>query len=53
MVTVLLRVVIIVRCKGCRIWVLTALSGTLFQLAISPFSWVDAAMRAYEYELAR
>jgi hypothetical protein len=44
MVTVLLRVVIIVRCKGCGIWVLTALWGTLFQLAISPFSWVDAAM---------
>jgi hypothetical protein len=43
-VTVLLRVIIIVRCKGCRIWVLTALWGTLFQLAISPFSWVDAAM---------
>jgi hypothetical protein len=39
MVTVLLRVVIIVRCKGCGIWVLTALWGTLFQLVISPFSW--------------
>ncbi len=25
-------------------WVLTALWGTLFQLAISPFSWMDAAM---------
>ncbi len=44
MVTVLLRVIIIVRCKGCGIWVLTALWGTLFQLAISPFSWVDVAM---------
>jgi hypothetical protein len=44
MVTVLLREVIIVRCKGCGIWVLTALWGTLFQLAISPFSWVDTAM---------
>jgi hypothetical protein len=44
MVTVLLRVIILVRCKGCEIWVLTALWGTLFQLAISPFSWVDAAM---------
>jgi hypothetical protein len=43
-VTVLLRVIIIVRCKGCGIWVLTAFWGTLFQLAISPFSWVDAAM---------
>jgi hypothetical protein len=43
-ITVLLRVVIIVRCKGCGIWVLTAFWGTLFQLAISPFNWVDAAM---------
>ncbi len=44
MVTALVRVVVIVRCKGCGIWVLTALWGTLFQLAISPFSWMDAAM---------
>ncbi len=44
MIAVLLRVIIIVRCKGCGIWVLTAFWGTLFQLAISPFSWVDAAM---------
>jgi hypothetical protein len=46
MVTILLRVIIIVRCKGCWIWVLTALWGTLFQLAISPFSWVEAAMES-------
>jgi hypothetical protein len=44
MVTVLIQVVVIVRCNGCGIWVLTALWGTLFQLAISPFSWMDAAM---------
>jgi hypothetical protein len=44
MVTVMIQVIVIVRCKGCRIWVLTALWGTLFQLAISPFSWMDAAM---------
>jgi hypothetical protein len=37
-ITVLLRVIIIVRCKGCGIWVLMAFWGTLFQLAISPFS---------------
>ncbi len=43
-ITVFLRVIIIVRCKGCGIWMLTAFWGTLFQLAISPFSWVDAAM---------
>ncbi len=44
MMTVLIRVIVIVRCKGCGIWVMTALWGTLFQLAISPFSWMDAAM---------
>jgi hypothetical protein len=38
------RVIVIIRCKGCGIWVLTALWGTLFQLAISSFSWMDAAM---------
>jgi hypothetical protein len=30
--------------QGVWVWVLTALWGTLFQLAISPFSWMDAAM---------
>jgi hypothetical protein len=42
-VTVLVRVIVIVRCKKCGLWVLTALWGTLFQLAISPYSWMDAA----------
>ncbi len=45
-ITVFLRVIIIVRCKGCGIWVLTAFWGTLFQLAISPFRWIDAAMES-------
>ncbi len=44
MVTVLIRVIVIVRYKGCGIWVLIALWGTLFQLAISSFSWMYAAM---------
>ncbi len=43
-VTILIRVIVIVRYKGCGLWVLTAMWGTLFQLAISPFSWMDAAM---------
>ncbi len=42
--TVFLRVVIIVQYKGCRIWVLTAFWGTLFQLAVSLFNWIDTAM---------
>ena len=44
MVTILIRVIVIVRYKGCGLWVMTAMWGTLFQLAISPFSWVDTAM---------
>jgi hypothetical protein len=44
LMTVLIRVIVIVRCKGCGIWVMTALWGSLFQLAISPFSWMDAAV---------
>ncbi len=37
-ITIFLRAVIIVRYKGCGIWVLTAFWGTLFQLAVSPFN---------------
>jgi hypothetical protein len=43
-ITILIRVIVIVRYRGCGLWVLTAVWGTLFQLAVSPFSWVDAAM---------
>jgi hypothetical protein len=44
MITILIQIIVIVRYRGCGLWVLTALWGTLFQLAVSPFSWVDAAM---------
>jgi hypothetical protein len=44
MVTVLIRAIIIVRCKGCGVWVMTAFWGTLFQLAITPFTWMEEAM---------
>jgi hypothetical protein len=44
-ITVSLRVAIIVRYKGCGIWVLTAFWGTLFQRAVSPFNWIDTAMQ--------
>jgi hypothetical protein len=43
-VTVFLRVAIIVRYRGCGVWVLTAFWGTLFQLAVSPFNWIDGVM---------
>jgi hypothetical protein len=37
-VTIFLRVAIIIRYRGCGVWVLTAFWGTLFQLAVSPFN---------------
>jgi hypothetical protein len=46
-ITVFLRVIIIVRCKGCGIWVLTAFWGTLFQLAISPLAGSTQQWRAW------
>jgi hypothetical protein len=44
LVTVLIRAIIIVRCKGCGVWVLTAFWGTLFQLAVTPFTWMEEVM---------
>jgi fatty acid desaturase len=35
-VTIFLRMVIIVRYRGCGAWTLTAFWGTAFQLAVSP-----------------
>jgi hypothetical protein len=43
-VTIFLRVAIIVRYRGCGLWVLMAFWGTLFQLAISPFNWITSMM---------
>ncbi len=43
-VTIFLRVAIIVKYRGCGVWVLTAFWGTLFQLAVSPLQhdqWCD------------
>ncbi len=43
--TVFLRMAIIIRYRGCGVWVLTAFWGTLFQLAVSPFNWIDGVMQ--------
>jgi hypothetical protein len=43
-VTILLRVIIVMRYRGCGVWVLTVFLGTLFQLAVSPFNWIDSVM---------
>ncbi len=42
--TIFLRVIIIVRYRGCVVWVLAAFWGTLFQFAVSPFNWIDSVM---------
>jgi hypothetical protein len=41
---IFLRLIIIVRYRGCGMWLLTAFWGTLFQLAVSPFNWIDIVM---------
>jgi hypothetical protein len=43
-VTIFLRVAIVVRYRGCGVLVLMAFWGTLFQLAVSPFNWIDGMM---------
>jgi hypothetical protein len=44
-ITVFLRVAIIIRYRECGVWVLTTFWGTLFQLAVSPFNWIDGVMQ--------
>jgi hypothetical protein len=52
-ITIFMRIVIIVRYKGCGIWVLTAFWGNLFQLAVSPFNWIDASMEDVGMKVGR
>jgi hypothetical protein len=52
-VTVFLRVVIIVRYKGCGVLVLTAFWGMLFQLSVSPFNWIDGVMKDVACRVSR
>ncbi len=53
MVTVLIRVIVIVRYKGCRIWVLTALWGTLFSWPSHPSAGWTRGWRESESESGR
>ena len=39
--TLLIRTVILTKKKGCRVWVLAAVWGTLYQLIITPIRWTD------------
>ncbi len=38
-VTIILKVAIILRYRGCVLWILAAFWGTLFQLALFPINW--------------
>ena len=40
--TLLIRTVIITKKKGCGVWVLAAVWGTLYQLIITPIRWADS-----------
>ncbi len=40
-VTIFLRLAIILRYRGCGVWILAAFWVTLFQLAVSPFNWIN------------
>ncbi len=40
-----LFVTVFLRYRGCGVWVWTAFWGTLFQLAVSPFNWIDTVMQ--------
>jgi hypothetical protein len=40
-----LLVAIIMRYRGCGEWIFVAFLGTLFQLAVSPFNWIDQVMQ--------
>ncbi len=42
--TVCLRFAIIPKYFGCAVWVFVVFWGTLFQLAVSPYNWIDKAM---------
>ncbi len=52
-VTKFLGVAIIVRYRGCWVWILTAFWGTLFQLAVSPFNWIDKVMEGVGQKVGR
>ena len=38
---VITLLVVITRARGCGVWVLAAIWGTLYQIVITPFRWAD------------
>jgi hypothetical protein len=52
-VTIFLRVTIILRYRGCGVWILATFWGTLFQLAVSPFNWMEKVMEEVGEKVGR
>jgi hypothetical protein len=52
-VTIFLKVVIILRYRSCGVWILATFWGRLFQLAVSPFNWIDKVMEEADKEVGR
>jgi hypothetical protein len=50
-VTIFLKVAIIVRYRGCGVRVLMAFWGTLFQLAVYHFNWIDSVMEDMAWQV--
>jgi hypothetical protein len=44
-VTIFLRVAIILRYRGCGMWVLATFWDTLFQLAVSSLKWINRIIK--------
>jgi hypothetical protein len=52
-VKIFLIMAIILRYRGCGVWILAAFWGTLFQLAVSPFNWIDMVMEEVGEKVGR
>ena len=44
-ITLIIRSVVIMKVRGCGIWMPAALTGTMFQLAVAPLRWIDRAAK--------
>ena len=50
-VTIIVRAVIITRTKGCGLWVLAFIYGTLYHVAVTPMRWADDVARKIAQEV--
>ena len=50
-VTLIVRAIIIARTKGCGIWILAAVYGTIYQIVITPMRWADEVAQKIAHEV--